>query len=216
MIGDEHCGLDDSWMVLLATQQLLKADADLEQIDLDAERTHILNANCTEQMLCLDGLPFFTVLTDLKPFIESHCSCSLPASAFTIVLGMDGRPSGRAIIDFGFHAVLVEFMRAFDGGRTIVCGKDPPSERLVLARPLRRRERMLLAKASGVGLSPAPFPADGTALAVLRDASGKGKGKSKGVCWQGVDCERSNCRFTHPEGRRADAAARSGGLVGQA
>merc|ERR1712232_412221 len=57
MIGEEHCGLDDSWMVLMATQALLLKGAQLAEIDLDIERETFFSSSSIEQSLCLDGIP---------------------------------------------------------------------------------------------------------------------------------------------------------------
>lgn len=186
MIGEEHCGLDDSWMVLLATQELLKSGADLRAVDLDAERRSF--TACCEvwaQKLCLDGLPFEAVAVEVRPWLELHTGQQLTEGALSVVLGMDGRPSGRAVVDFGSHEAAVVALHALDGGRRIVCGSLESwpyerKERLILARPLRRQELMLLGRPvpelGGSGPALAPFPADGQALAAFRSC-GKGRGK---------------------------------------
>lgn len=196
MIGEEHCGLDDSWMVLLALQELLKAGANLHFIDLDAERRNFASSepcdygNCWEQKLCLDGLPFFAVAAEVKPWLEDHIGQTLDEGALSVVLGLDGRPTGRAVVDFGSHEAAHGSLRAFDGGKRIICGSldswpfEPPKERLILVRPLRRQELALLGRpvpetGSGGGPALAAFPADAQELAVLR-GSGCGKGRGRG------------------------------------
>lgn len=57
--GDEHCGLDDSRMVLLAMQQPARAGAELGCIDADAERAAWRAGDSVT--LCLDGLPYHAV-----------------------------------------------------------------------------------------------------------------------------------------------------------
>lgn len=190
MIGEEHCGLDDSWMVLMATQQLLQAGADLYAVDLDAERSTFLAGSCSHdlQRLCLDGLPFFAIGSEVRPWLEGLTGCALEEEALLVVLGMDGRPTGRAVVDFGNHQAAVQALRALDGGRRIVCGSldswpfEYPKERLVLARPLRRQERCLHVVGEGGAGGPAlaPFPPDAEALTRLRAPQGKGRGKGAG------------------------------------
>lgn len=75
MIGDEHCGLDDSWMVLLAFQQLLLNGAELRPVDLVAERDSFLQPSIAPEIsksqpprcLCFDGLPFFALASEVEP-----------------------------------------------------------------------------------------------------------------------------------------------------
>lgn len=185
MIGEEHCGLDDSWMVLLATQQLLQAGADLQVADLDEERAAFKGGSYQDvQRLCLDGLPFFALTSEVKPWLEGLTGQPVAEEALRVVLGMDGRPSGRAVVDFGGHKAALQALLALDGGRRIVCGSidewpfEPPKERLILARPLRRQELKLGPQPEGGGgPSLAPFPPDAQAMAVLRGAGGKGRGK---------------------------------------
>jgi len=187
MIGDEHCGLDDSWMVLRATQELLQANADFQVVDLDTERESFLGGRCSDnQRLCLDGLPFFALASEVRPWVEGLTGRQLSEGSLRVVLGMDGRPTGRAIADFGSHEAAVQALRALDGGRRIVCGSvdnwpyEPPKERLILARPLRRQELCLeRQREEGAGPALADFPEDAQAMTVLRGA-GKGRGKGKG------------------------------------
>merc|ERR1719199_1561497 len=77
MLGNEHCGLDDSWMVLLSLQQLLKANADLCAVDLDEERNAFLS-QANQQELCLDGLPFFTIEPEVRNWLEEKTQQPLP------------------------------------------------------------------------------------------------------------------------------------------
>jgi len=187
MFGEEHCGLDDSWMVLFATQQLIQAGADLQAADLDSERAAFLGGCCQDvQKLCLDGLPFFALASEVRPWLEGLTGQDVFQEDLQVVLGMDGRPSGRAVVDFRDHKAAIQALSALDGGRRIVVGSvdtwpfEPPKERLVLARPLRRQELRLPRRGpeAGPGGGPglAPFPADAQALAVFR-SSGKGRGK---------------------------------------
>eukprot|EP00913_Durusdinium_trenchii_P025541 g23972.t1 len=72
MIGSEHCGLDDAWMVLLALQQLIKSG-----IDLRPERRAFLEGRLTPVKegcwrLGMDGLPFSAVGPDVTPWLEEH------------------------------------------------------------------------------------------------------------------------------------------------
>lgn len=202
MIGSEHCGLDDSYMVMLATQQLLLLGADLEPVDFVRERRDFLDGQILDQKLCLDGLPFLAAAPELKPWLEQHCRLDLPDDCLSVVLGMDGRPCGRAVVDFGSHEVAAQALDALDGGRVFVCGSTPSThcERLLLARPLRRDEQELSFNSSWVpgstGLASrpmlAPFPTD-TAL-LLRST------RSRGICFdfQKGCCSRGDsCRYYH-------------------
>jgi len=184
MIGEEHCGLDDSWMVLRATQELVQAGADFQAVDLDAERAAFLGGQCRDvRRLCLDGLPFIALGSEVRPWLEGLTGLELAEDALSVVLGLDGRPSGRAVVDFGSHEAAVQALLALDGGRRLVCGSmdawpyEAPKERLILMRPLRRQELRLKRQGEeGGGPALAPFPADAQALAVFRGA-GKGWGK---------------------------------------
>lgn len=194
MIGSEHCGLDDSWMVLLATQQLINAGAELRPVDFVEERSAFLaGQGWAEASLCLDGLPFCAVVAEVLPWIDKHVGCSLAADKLSVVLGLDGRPSGRAVVDFGSHKQASLALRKLGDGMVLVCGDSPAtrSERLVLTRPLRREERELIAGPVGAGVaagSVAPFPTD---VDELR-RSGRGRGAcfdfQKGACTRGAAC----------------------------
>mmetsp|Transcript_57570 Transcript_57570/g.166599 ORF Transcript_57570/g.166599 Transcript_57570/m.166599 type:complete len:596 (-) Transcript_57570:87-1874(-) len=181
MIGEEHCGLDDSWMVLMATQQLHKLRANLVPIDLEAERAAFLADDHPDTALVLDGLPYHGLGSEIREWIIEQTGNRLPESAFWIVLGNDGRPTGRAFVDFGSHAAAVEAYLKMDGGRRLISGSknrwayEAPRERLVLARPPRRQELSLprrdaVVKGNTSGVSPAlaPFPVDAAALEVLK------------------------------------------------
>lgn len=204
MLGNEHCGLDDSWMVLLSLQQLLKAKADLIPVDIDEERENFFSRG-NQQELCFDGLPFFTVEPEVRRWLVEKTQQSLDEGALSVVLGSDGRPSGRAIADFGTFEAAIHALKALENGRAILTGTwdgapHGSKERIVLARPLRQQERDLL------GQSVVPFPAGPQALAVLRErAKGAGKGRGQGVCFQGRNCVRASCHFAHPDGRAIDA-----------
>lgn len=173
MLGDQHCGLDDSWMVLLATQQLLKVGAALHCADLDAER-RAFQAGGQDVALCLDGLPYHALGAEIQQWLLELLGETVPEEGIWIVLGMDLRPSGRAIIDFGSHDAAARALSRLDGGRRMLCGSvsrwpfEAPRERLVLARPLRQQERAVPRQrrvdAGGVGPLVAPFPWDATAL----------------------------------------------------
>eukprot|EP00928_Gymnodinium_smaydae_P089655 TRINITY_DN73582_c0_g1_i1.p1 TRINITY_DN73582_c0_g1~~TRINITY_DN73582_c0_g1_i1.p1 ORF type:complete len:659 (+),score=92.46 TRINITY_DN73582_c0_g1_i1:90-2066(+) len=192
MLGDEHCGLDDSWMVLFATQALLKAGARLRAIDLDAELTAFVeNTNGPgAQSLCLDGLPFFAVASEVRPWLQKHTGLPLREDALWLVLGLDGRPSGRAVVDLACHDEATSALKTLAGGKCLTCGTvdtwpfEPPRERLILTRPLRRQEFVLKRQTSivpdGMGAALVPFPADADSLAVLRGRKGAGKGSGKG------------------------------------
>lgn len=212
MLGNEHCGLDDSWMVLLAFQQLLKRGAEFQIVDLDLEQREFPSSDA-DRWLCLDGLAFYATAGEVIAWLESHSEEGgqiVYEGGLLLVLGPDGKPSGRALADFGSKEQAAKMLQRFRGGRTLAVN-DPKygqRERLVLLRPLRRQERGLVparavasavaAKAAltwsslerdGAGKGPlgvalVPFPADMEALHLLRNAAdGHGasrKGKGKG------------------------------------
>lgn len=202
MIGEEHCGLDDSWMVLRSTQELLKAGAEMRSVNLDLERElfergMLANAETiAERCLCLDGLPFFAIAIEILPWLARHIGGALPAgSALYVVLGNDGRPSGRGVMDFGSREVAAKAFKALYGGQRLITGSteyypfEGPKERLILVRPLRCKELSLLslalitpsANALPMGPGLATFPANADALESLRNGGkGGGKGKSGG------------------------------------
>jgi len=212
MIGEEHCGLDDSWMVLLATQQLIEQSAALRPVDVLAEREAFLSPESPERVLCLDGLPYFCVARELGPWLERHTELPLAPGALSIVLGMDGKPSGRALVDFGDHAAAAKALQALDGGRRIVCGTldtwpfEHPKERLILARPLREQERSLKRRPEGdhsTGPALAPFPMDAAELEVIRRGGkghGKGHGRERAPVAPAVGCEGSVKFFNEEKG----------------
>lgn len=122
------------------------------------------------------GSRFFALGSEVLPWIREHVGCE--SVELWVVLGLDGRPAGRAVADFGSRDLARHALQAFAGGRRLVCGSrdhwpyEPPWERLVLVRPLRHQERVLLRRptvageASGPGL--APFPRGAAELEVLR------------------------------------------------
>jgi len=210
MIGEEHCGLDDSWMVLLATQQLIEQGALLRPVDLVAEREAFLATSSPERSLCLDGLPYFCVGSELGSWMEQHAGEPLAPGALSIVLGMDGKPSGRALVDFGSHEAAGRALTALDGGRRIVCGTldtwpfEHPKERLILARPLREQERLLRRRDEGevrAGPALAPFPADAAQLEVIRrGGKGSGRGRERQPVEPAEGCEGSVKFFNEEKG----------------
>merc|ERR1719277_2919894 len=163
-------------MVLMATQQLLKLGAEMRSIDLDEESADFKKPTSCEQALCLDGLWYFCLASDLRPWLERQLGRPVRRDALHIALGLDGKPTGRAIVDFGCHDVALQAYSAFTFGRVMVAGRpdewpnEEPKERLILARPLRLQERMLLdvpRSAEGQGPRIAPFPDDARALSAL-------------------------------------------------
>lgn len=150
MIGDEHCGLDDAWMVLLSFQVLLNAKSDLQVIDIDAERNAFLNSNCTDRMLALDGLPFRALHTEIQSWLEGLVGSRLPANSVRIVFGLDDRPSGRAVVDMGTRSAAAAAFKVMTckplspGGRMLSMQDERfgVMERLILVRPRRRQERV--------------------------------------------------------------------------
>jgi inhibitor of KinA sporulation pathway (predicted exonuclease) len=152
MIGDEHCGLDDAWMVLLCFQVLLNSKMDLQIIDIDAERQKFLDSTCTERVLALDGLPWPAREIEIQSWLEGLLGYRLPANSVRIILGLDNRPSGRGMVDMGnrcnaLAAFKVLACNAFSPGGCMMSMDDEnfgALERLVLVRPLRRQERIEL------------------------------------------------------------------------
>lgn len=150
MIGEEHCGLDDAWMVLLSFQVLLNANTDLQVIDIDAEREAFLSKIRTDKMLALDGLPFRALETEIQSWLEGLVGHMLPANSIRIVLGLDDRPSGRAVVDMGTRSAAVAAFKVLacnvssPGGRMLSMQDERfgAVERLILVRPLRRQERV--------------------------------------------------------------------------
>jgi len=210
MLGNEHCGLDDSLMVLLSWQQLLKANADITPVDLDQERESFLK-RADQQELCLDGLPFFAIEPEVRKWLSEKTQRPFPEGALSVVLGPENRPTGRAIADFGSFEAATHALKMLDCGRAIECGRwegspHGPKERILLARPLRRQEREFTAPVQSL----VPLPAGSQALAAMRQ-QGKGSGKGRGICFQGRNCVRmppGSCRFTHPDGRIIDESGR--------
>merc|ERR1712232_331858 len=150
MIGDEHCGLDDAWMVLLSFQVLLNAKIDLQVNDIDAERMAFLDPACTDRNLALDGLPFRAQLSEIQSWLEGLVGMRLSANSVRIVLGLDDRPSGRAVVDLGTRSAAVAAFKALactassPGGKVLSMQDERfgAVERLILVRPLRRQERV--------------------------------------------------------------------------
>merc|ERR1712232_1539190 len=133
--------------VLRSTQELLKAGAEMRSVDLEFENDAFVKGTLApagsfqEKSLCLDGLAFFAIATEVVPWLEHHLECFLPPeSSLSVVLGNDGRPTGRAVMDFGSRELAAKALQAFDGGKRIACGStaywpfEPPKERLVLVR----------------------------------------------------------------------------------
>lgn len=149
MIGDEHCGLDDAWMVLMSLQVLLKSQADLQVINIDVEHKAFLSLECREHALAFDGMPFHASLKDVQVWLKGLVGQHVPQGKICIVLGLDGRPSGRVVVEFSSRRAALDAFKvlAYDdaslsGGKLIECETSwGIAERLVLARPLRRQER---------------------------------------------------------------------------
>lgn len=93
-----------------------------------------------------------------------------------IVLDLDGKPSGRAIVRFGSPSSAREAMRQMAGGKRLMCGSldrwpnEPPKARHIVVRPLRSQERGLALGPSEniLGPSLAVFPVGHAALEVVR------------------------------------------------
>lgn len=199
MMGNEHCGLDDAWMVLLAMQELLKNNAELRMIDIVSEQRQFVEKQ-EEKRLCIDGVPFMAVRSDLDSWL-SHHSLEALVDDIQVVLGLDARPGGRALLSAVSHEAALKILKVFEGGSLLVCddGFGDPTERLLLVRPPRIEELDLASweeipsyslKKSGPAL--APFPRDRMAL--------KRQGPSRGVCFsfQKGDCNNgSSCRYLH-------------------
>merc|ERR1712232_689686 len=108
--------------------------------------------------------------------------------------GNDGRPSGRAVMDFGSRDVAARALKALQGGKRLLTGSteyypfEGPKERLILVRPLRYKELSLLSQplisptSGGLPQGPglAPFPANVDALTSMRNGNKGGKGGGKG------------------------------------
>jgi len=203
MIGSEHCGLDDAWMVLLATQQLLlKAGADLKPVDFVEEQRAFMDGRNQDTRLCLDGLPWSAVSSDLHAWFDVHLGqAALSPERLSVVLGMDNKPSGRAVAHFVDHQAAADALQAFAGGKLLTCGdaaQGSYSERLILVRPLRRDELQLPvwdslpapgSELSGPSLAPFPLSEK-----ELKRSAGTGFcfDFQKGLCTRG-----ESCRYLH-------------------
>lgn len=146
MMGSEHCGLDDAWMVLLALQQLLKNRVDLQPVNFEEETQQFLKGSTKEPRLCIDGLPFNAVSSDVLPWLGKHLG-EVSKLKLWIVLAADGRATGRAVIQFETWEASAEALKIFAGGKLIACPAIQGVrryywERLVLVRPLRGDERL--------------------------------------------------------------------------
>lgn len=146
MMGSEHCGLDDAWMVLLALQQLLKNRVDLQPVNFQEEMQQFLAGSAQEPRLCIDGLPFNAVSSDVLPWLGKHLDEAVFRLKLWIVLAADGRATGRAVIQFYTWEAAAAALKIFAGGKLISCpaieGVRRYWERLVLVRPLRGDERL--------------------------------------------------------------------------
>jgi len=152
MDGREHCGLDDARMVALATGVLRRAGAELTHADLEYEQAAFLAS--AETRLCLDGLPFAIVAPQICEWFQ-ELGCQTRVEGLRMILGSDGRPSGRALVDFGIHITAASALSSVEGGKLL-------ADRLVLLRPLRESERLEDPK------KIIPFPSDAVAVAKLR------------------------------------------------
>merc|ERR1712083_447172 len=137
-------------MVLLSFQVLLNAKNDLQVIDIDAERKAFLNPTCTDRSLALDGLPFRAQLAEIRSWLEGLAGMRLSANSVRIVLGLDDRPSGRAVVDMGTRSAAVAAFKVLacnassPGGQVLAMQDERfgAVERLILVRPLRRQEQV--------------------------------------------------------------------------
>jgi len=209
MLGEEHCGLDDSWMVLLAFQELLLAGATLRPVYIDAERADFLGSSCeAPTSLVLDGLPFFAVTSEVLPWFKQHADVDVTPEALSVILGLDGRPSGRAVVEFPSQAAAQKALQALDGGQRLTCGSfdywpfEAPKERLILARPVRAHElRLPRAKPEALAVGGvrgpilAAFPVDPEAMDLLRQNGQPIKGRGKGGNRRPVE-PAQNCKGT--------------------
>merc|ERR1712048_284647 len=117
---------------MLATQQLLIKGANLQPVDFVAERLEFLNGELRDVLLCLDGLPFHTLEADIENWLREHIGDDHGSRKISVVLGIDGRPSGRAVVAFGSDEKAAKALVMLDGGRILTC-RNTPGERLVLA-----------------------------------------------------------------------------------
>merc|ERR1712048_98761 len=104
-----------------------------------------------DKMLALEGLPFHITEAEVLSWLLSYFDCQISPTNITLMKGLDGRPSGRAVLDMGGHDTAVAALKALacnvwsPGGRTLVYETEYAiTERLVLVRPLRRQERIAL------------------------------------------------------------------------
>jgi len=153
--GRLHSGQDDAKMVALAIQALLMAGAHLTHIDLVEQRLAFHRNE--DRCLCLDGLAWTTTAPGLAAWLGS-LKHGVEEAALRMVLDNNGRPSGRAIVDFGSHQCAAAVFDSFDCGQLMV---SDGTRRVVMLRPLRDCDQ-------GPGVAVVPFPADATAVARYR------------------------------------------------
>lgn len=199
MVGTEHCGLDDSWMVLLALQQLLKLGTPLQPINFFVETESFLAGERQDSRLCLDGLPFHALSADVSAWMETYLGeAAVRKSLLYIVIGTDGRATGRAVIRFldGWEAAA-RALQILSGGKLMVCKASDEhryNERLILTRPLREDElRLSFLEQLPCSIEDAP------ALAPFpRAPSDLGRGKKYCFAFQEDRCKNGDrCRYVH-------------------
>jgi len=177
MQGRLHCGLDDARMVAMAAQALLNRGAFLELIDLKLERAEFEAK--AEQMLCLDGLPFDILGSELSCWFSSF-GYDVAVGGLSMLLDDRGRPSGRALADFGNHSQASGALSDIAQGKTI---KTESSVRLTLLRPLRQPEHRALAGGDGASQPVlVPFPTDARVLARMRGIQATTRKPGDWVC----------------------------------
>lgn len=158
MAGRLHSGRDDAVMVAMGVQALLKRSASIIPIELAPENLSFRAGE--EQRLCLDGLSFTIVASDITDWLEG-LGYTVAPSGLRMVLEGRGRPSGRAVVDFGSHESAAAALSDFEGGKRM---RVRGVERQVLLRPLRDSE---------VSVAPAAliaFPTDVARVDSLRGA----------------------------------------------